>query len=84
MTVQPECRLGYPECQVTRILANNDKRLDEFNSWMFGCTMALCDGRVYNPETKLYEPSACFQHPHGAVVYTWDMARFLAGLPVID
>ena len=84
MTTEPECRLGYSEQQVERILATNNKRTDDFNDWMFGATMALCDGRIYNADSHLYEPSACFQKPHGAVVYTWDMDRFLAGLPNID
>ena len=74
-----ECELGYPEEQLARILGN---RLREFHGWMFGQTMAICDGRRYDPGTDAYEPSGC--GPHGFIVYPWDLGRFLDGLPVID
>lgn len=77
--VAPECKLGYPSRQVEEIMGD---RLSTFNRWMSGQTRAICDGRNYNHDIKAYEPSGC--GPHGPVTYSWDVQRFLAGLPIID
>lgn len=78
-TEKPECQLGYPIDQVQRILGD---RFPEFNEWIAGQTVSICDGRSYNYETKQYEETGC--GPHGSVIYSWDLDRFLKGLPVID
>lgn len=75
----PECELGYTEEQLERILGD---RYQEFNFWMSGQTMSICDGRAYNYNLKKYEPTGC--GPHGVVVYSWDLDRFLNNLPIID
>ena len=80
MIEEPECRMGYTHPQLVRILG---ERLPEFNKWMYGQTMTLCEGRQYNHDTKEYEV-ACDGVAHGGVVYSWDLNRFLRGLPVID
>lgn len=80
----PECPFGYSEQQVREILARNGKTEEEWGNFLFGQTVALCDGRTWDEESRLYHPSPCFQEPHGTVVYPWDMDRFLQGLPVID
>jgi hypothetical protein len=75
----PDCRLGYTDSQVSAIVG---ARLKEFNFWMAGQTMAICDGRQYNFATEEYEPDDC--GPHGVVVYPWDLERFLDGRPILD
>jgi hypothetical protein len=34
--------------------------------------------------TGYYEPTVCVDNPHGVVAYSWDVQRFIFGLPVID
>lgn len=75
----PDCQLGYTTEQLESILRD---RLKEFNTWMVGQTIALCDGRSYNHNTKEYEDTGC--GPHGLVVYSWDLSRFLDGRAVVD
>ena len=77
---KPECEAGYTRKQIEEIVGG---RLSEFDSWMFGQTMTICEGRRYNHTTKEYEISEDGVS-HGSVVYPWDLERFLAGLPVID
>lgn len=77
---EPKCRLGYTRSQIEEIMGD---RLEEFHSWMYGQTMALCEGRKWNHTLKQYE-DACEGIPHGIIVYPWDAERFLLGLPVID
>jgi hypothetical protein len=73
------CGSGHTAHELDLIL--EDRRL-EFDHWMRGQTMGICDGRKYNHDTGEYEPTGC--GPHGTVVYSWDLARFLHGLPVTD
>ena len=75
-----ECPLGYPLAQVEEIVES----MADFNDWMRGQTMAVCDGEQYDYEGSRYKASGCFDHPHGVVVYPGDLRRYLAGLPVID
>jgi hypothetical protein len=77
---EPDCKYGYTHSQVEQIMGDREQ---EFNHWMYGQTMAICDGRDYDYEKKEYVPSGC-DHPHGSITYTWDLKRFLDGLPVID
>ena len=88
-----KCRLGYTPDEVEAILGP-DADLDVFSEWMYGQTMAICDG---GPETtwiddptapggmRLVEvgPPLCSE-AHGAVVYPWDLTRFIEGRPVVD
>lgn len=87
----PDCQYGYTETQLDEILGD---RIPEFNGWMWGQTMAICNGDpqrewVDDPGApggmKLVEtgPPLC-ESAHGPVVYPWDLARFLEGRPVID
>lgn len=55
-----------------------------FWEWMSGQTMTICDGRAWDYAHAVYKPSACAGHPHGLVVYPWDVNQFLRNLPVID
>lgn len=75
---RPECEGGYTAEQVRSIMGDLH---DEFQRWMSGQTVMLCEGRRYNHETRAYEPSC---GPHGVVTYRWGVGRFLLGLPVID
>lgn len=68
---EPECELGYTNAQLVDIMGT---RMVEFNKWMSGQTVSLCDGQRYNHETKKYEPTGC--GPHGSVVYSWDVKNF--------
>jgi hypothetical protein len=82
---QAKCKHGYTSDQLKGILGS---RIDEFNKWMYGQTMTKCSGE------KIYEDGDGYdygdqnhhgcQEAHGLVVFTHDLKRFLAGLPVID
>lgn len=76
---ETECRHGYTVLQVEEIMGN---RIREFSGYMTGQTMAICDGQVYDYEKKEYIESGC--GPHGVVVYSWDVERFLQGRPLFD
>ena len=78
--IEPECDYGYTYLQLEAILGD---RLSEFQSWMRGQTMTLCNGQRFNHDTGEYEES-CGGAAHGSVVYGWDLERFLAGGEVID
>lgn len=75
----PECELGYTEEQVKSITGS---RYTEFNYWMNGQTMAICDGRAYDHTLQVYKSTGC--GPHGGIVYSGDVERFMLGLPIID
>ena len=76
----PVCRLGYTNAELDEILG---PRRQEFDHWMRGQTVALCEGRTYDHESAKYEES-CGGVAHGVVTYQHDLRRFLDGLPVID
>lgn len=71
--LKPACKYGYTNKQVTKIIGT--KNLGVFNRYMTGKTMAVCDGKVYNPETNQYEASNC--GPHGLITYSCDVESFL-------
>lgn len=77
--LRPECRYGYTVPQIEEIMG---PRLREFQGYMIGQTMTICDGLSYDHEKKDYVESGC--GPHGTAVYPWDVERFLQGFPVID
>jgi hypothetical protein len=79
--IRQSCPQGLTSEDLDELLGG---RRREFMSWMRGQTMSICDGREYNHGEKRYEPTECAGHPHGVVVYPWDVERFLRGLPVID
>jgi len=79
MIPEPECAYGYTAEQLEQILG---KDLERFYGWMYGQTMTLCQGEKYNHETKSYE-EACGGIVHGPVVYSLDLARYLAGRTVV-
>lgn len=68
---EPECRYGYSWPQIKSILGD---RIDEFERWMGGQTMALC-----LPDTENDGAAN-----HGPVVYPHDLRRFLSGGPILD
>lgn len=76
---EPECMLGYTRSQLVDILGT---RLGEFDHWMRGQTMALCEGTRWDPALRATVRSGC--GPHGPAVYGHDLRRFLGGLPVVD
>lgn len=80
---KPECEGGYPYAQTTKILQEHGRTRVEFDYWMRGQTIGVCEGRKYNHDTKEYEVS-CGGVAHGGIVYRWDMERFLARKPIID
>lgn len=73
-----KCRQGYTSDQIEEIVSDKE----DFWQWMRGQTMTICDGRSWNHTTGKYEQTG--PGPHGSVVYSWDLKRYLAGLPVID
>lgn len=76
---EPECELGYTLSQLVNIMGD---RIQEFNHWMSGQTMAICDGRAWLDGPDVYVDSGC--GPHGYVVYSWDVKSFLDGKRVVD
>lgn len=79
--IKQSCPQGLTHSDLDELLGD---RREEFNRWMVGQTMSICDGRSYNHELREYELTECADSPHGVVAYSWDVERFLAGLPVID
>ena len=77
---EAQCEMGYTRAQLGIILGNE---LETFDSWMRGQTMAICEGKQYNHDTKEFE-EMCHGVMHGPVVYSDDLSRYLAGLPIID
>lgn len=75
------CPLGLTIEELETLLGPT---IERFWDWMYGQTMAICEGRRYNHETKEHEDDECAEHPHGLVVYRSDVERYLAGLPVVD
>lgn len=69
------CRYGHTDDDLTRILGD---RLPEFDRWMCGQTIMICEGREYDYGLKEYVASGC--GPHGSVVY--GSGLLLAVLPV--
>lgn len=89
--IEPGCQYGYTRPQLHTILGDS---LQEFDDWMWGQTMAVCEAAperewVDDPGSpggmRLVEvgPPLC-SHPHGPVVYPWDLQRFLEGRPIVD
>ena len=76
---KPDCELGYTDKQVDTIMG---LRMAEFQRWMAGQTMAICDGRRFSYAENRYEATGC--GPHGYITYPWDLQRFLDGKPIID
>lgn len=74
----PDCTYGYTEAQIEDIMGS---RLEEFNKWMAGQTMAICEGREYNHSKGEYVATG---HSHGVIVYVGDVMNFLRGFPVLD
>jgi hypothetical protein len=81
--IKQSCPQGLTGDDLAELFGDGE-RLREFNHWMRGQTMSVCDGREYNYAEKRYQPTKCAGHPHGVVAYPWDVERFLLGLPVID
>jgi hypothetical protein len=79
---KPSCPQGYTDKDLREILKGS--LLDRFNKWMTGQTMSVCDGQGQRSELASYRSTPCYNNPHGAVVYAWDLERFLEGKPVID
>ncbi|RAO26490.1 hypothetical protein PSN13_06518 [Micromonospora saelicesensis] len=76
---EPACRYGYTVEQLQEALGD---RADAFGRWMSGQTGAICDGRAYDYDACEYRETNC--GPHGSVVYSHDLRRFLAGGRPLD
>lgn len=78
---EPECKLGYTREQIREMFGTGD-RLAAFWSFMYGQTLGVCTGKKYNLVEDEYLPTGC--GPHGSVVYSHDVERFIRGLPPLD
>ncbi|WP_431728608.1 hypothetical protein [Verrucosispora sp. TAA-831] len=76
---EPDCRYGYTAAQLEAVLGD---QVDAFGRWIDGQTMSICDGAVYDPESRVNVPTGC--GPHGVVAYGHDLRRFLAGRRPLD
>lgn len=79
--IHQSCPMGLTGADIRELLGSRER---EFWKWMNGQTMSLCDGKRYNYAAKEYETTECWGRPHGVVVYSSDVRRFMAGLPVLD
>lgn len=77
--MDPSCRYGYTRDDLGRLLG---ARLPEFDSWMRGQTLGICDGREYDYAAFAYCETGC--GPHGVVAYRHDVRRFLGGAGPLD
>lgn len=75
----PQCRYGYTGEQLQEVLGD---RLPDFHHFMRDQTMALCDGRKFDYAAGDHRETGC--GPHGGVVYSSDLHRFLAGRRPLD
>lgn len=82
MLPEPKCERGYPWHQIEEEVLDANG-LAELSRWMYGQTMMLCQGQVYNHEAREYDES-CGGVAHGSVVYRWDLERFIKGGQIID
>ena len=73
---EPDCPLGYTQAQIEQAFETEDE-LAHFYKWMNGQTQGICEGRAYNHDLKKYEADECDGTPHGPVVYSWDMDRYI-------
>lgn len=78
-----ECEMGYTQAQVEQIIRDAGRSMYDFNQWMSGQTCAVCDGRLYNHDTKSYY-ACCKGVAHGLVTYGHDLQRFLDRRPIVD
>lgn len=81
--IKPAREAGYTWDQVREIVG--EERLREFERWMYGQTMTLCTGEIYDYESgRMVRDPDCPEWGHGDVTYEWDIDRFLLKLPVVD
>lgn len=78
---EPECEAGYPRTQLMEIM--DPQQYARLDIWLYGQTLALCQGKLYDHETGEYE-ECCNGVSHGTVVYPTDVHRFIHARPVID
>jgi len=71
----PSCPLGYTITDINNLLSFEQR--NEFFRWMDGQTVGICEGRIYNYETKQFEPDECAGTPHGSIIYVGDLWRYL-------
>lgn len=83
MATSPSRRLTR-SCPIGYTVQDVESLEPGLGRWMRGQTVTECTGRRFNHDTHQYEPDACAEHPHGIVLFPWDVERYLRGLPVID
>jgi hypothetical protein len=80
--IEPKsCPYGFSTEELRVILG---PRYMDFQRWMSGQTMMLCEGRSYDYDQNKYVPNECADTPHGPVVYEHDLRRFLDGRQPVD
>ena len=82
MTIElpASCKLGMTSANLASVFS--EEELEDLHHWMRGQTGAICEGVEWDYATEDYIESGC--GPHGYIVYTGDVERFVLGLPVID
>ena len=92
MIPEPECRRGYPWTQIYEMF--DEDVVEDLESFMVGQTMTICEAApqrewIDDPDApggmRLVEvgPPLC-DRPHGPVVYTHDLERWMRGGPIVD
>jgi hypothetical protein len=73
------CPMGMTLTDVCQALVDRDREPDDFFRWMksYGKTYTICNGENYSHTDRRYYPTACAAKPHGTIVFTGDVARWL-------
>lgn len=80
----PSCPLGYTRADLRKFFGAIDGQPHPLWAQLRGQTGAICQGHLYNHETREYEPTECADRPHGFVVYVHDVQEWVEGKPVSD
>lgn len=78
---EPDCPHGYPLEQLEEEMSS--EQFHKFLRWVYGQTVLICNGEVYDHDIKKYGRSDCFDSPHGSVAYVWDVAQFMRGVETV-
>ena len=80
MELRASCKMGMTSDDLAYVF--DEAALKDLAHWMRGQTGAICEGIEWDYALGDYIESGC--GPHGYIVYTGDVERFVLGLPVID
>lgn len=80
----PSCPYGFTRDDLERYFGAKEGEPHPLWTQLRGQTQMICEGRLYNHDTREYTPSACAGTPHGTVAYVHDVQEWYEGRPVSD